>query len=241
MKWLIFAKRNWKELLRDPLTLIFSLVFPMGLLLLFTVIQKNIPVPLFELRSLTPGMVVFGNTFLALFASMLVSKDRGTSFLMRLYSSPMASSDFILGYLLPFLPLALCQCALTYGFSALLGLKLTWSMAVSGLLSLLTAVVFVSLGLLLGSVLSEKAVGGVCGALLTNLCAVLSGVWFDLELIGGWFKEIAFWLPFANGVELGRAAVEGTRLTPYLWWCLGYAVVTTAAAIIVFKGKMRVK
>ena len=241
MKWLVFAKRNAKEILRDPLTLIFGLGFPVILLLLLTLIQRNIPVSLFELESLTPGIVVFGYSFLSLFAALLVSKDRSTSFLLRLFSSPMAAADFILGYLLPLIPMAAVQCLLTYFAAALLGLTLTVHTLASGALSLLTAVMFISLGLLLGSVLNDKQVGGVCGALLTNLSAWLSGTWFSLELIGGWFRNIAFVLPFANGVELGRAAILGNygSLTPYLWWCLGYAVVLTAAAILVFRSKMK--
>jgi len=241
MKWLVFAGRNARELLRDPLTVIFGLGFPVILLLLLTLIQSNIPVSLFELESLTPGIVVFGYSFLALFAALLVSRDRSTSFLMRLFSSPMQASDYILGYLLPLVPMAAVQCLLTWLVAALLGLELTVHALASGTLSLLTAVTFISLGLLLGSVLNDKQVGGICGALLTNLSAWLSGTWFSLDLIGGWFRKIAFWLPFANGVELGRSAVVGSyeNLTPYLWWCLGYALVLTAAAIVVFRSKMR--
>lgn len=241
MRWLVFAKRNTKEILRDPLTLIFGLGFPVILLLLLTMIQKNIPVSLFELESLTPGIVVFGYSFLALFAALLVSRDRATAFLQRLYVSPMQAGDFILGYLLPLVPMAAAQCLLTDLVAAVLGLQLTVHTLASGALSLLTAVMFIALGLLFGTLLNDKQVGGICGALLTNLSAWLSGTWFSLDLIGGWFKKIAFLLPFANGVELGRAAVSGNyeEIFPYFWWCLGYAVVLLAAAIGIFRRKMR--
>lgn len=243
MKWLVFARRNGREILRDPLTLCFGLGFPVVLILLLTLIQRNIPVSLFELEQLTPGVVVFGYSFLALFAALLVSKDRSTSFLLRLFSSPMQAPDFILGYLLPMVPMAVGQCLLTHLVAALLGLQLTVHVLAAGALSLLTAVMFISLGLLLGSLLNDKQVGSVCGALLTNLSAWLSGAWFSLSLVGGWFARIAFWLPFANGVELGRAAILGRydNLTPYLWWCLAYALALTAAAIAVFRGKMRIR
>lgn len=240
MRWLVFAKRNTKEILRDPLTLIFGLGFPVILLLLLTMIQRNVPVSLFELEELTPGIVVFGYSFLALFAALLISKDRETSFLLRLFSTPLRASDYILGYLLPLLPMAVGQCVLTYVVAVLLGLEWTVTMLPAGALSLLTAMMFISLGLLLGSILNDKQVGGICGALLTNLSAWLSGTWFSLELIGGWFEKLAFWLPFANGVELGRAALAGADLLPYLWWCLGYALVVMAAAVLVFHKKMKI-
>ena len=240
MKWLVFAKRNAREILRDPLTLIFGAGFPVILLLLLTMIQRNIPVSLFELESLTPGVVVFGYSFLALFAALLISKDRATSFLLRLFSTPLRALDYILGYLLPLLPMAVVQCLLTYAVAMVLGLEWTVTMLPAGALSLLTALMFISLGLLLGSILNDKQVGGICGALLTNLSAWLSGTWFSLELIGGWFEKLAFLLPFANGVELGRAAPAGADLLPYLWWCLGYALVVTATAVLVFHKKMKI-
>ena len=241
MKWRSFAKRNIKEHLRDPLTMLFGLGFPLVLLLLLTLIQRNIPVSMFELEQLTPGIVVFGYSFLCLFGAFLVAKDRGSSFLLRLFSGPMEASDYILGYLLPLLPMAAAQCLLVYLTAGLLGLPLTVHTLAAGLLSLPVAAVFIALGLLLGSLLNDKQVGGVCGALITNLSAWLSGTWFSLELVGGWFEKIAFLLPFANGVELGRAAITGNydQLTPYLWWVLGYAVVLTAAAIAVFRSKMK--
>lgn len=238
MRWMVFARRNVKEILRDPLTLFFGIGFPVILLLLLTTIQRHVPVSIFQLDSLTPGIVVFGYSFLALFAALLVSKDRSTSFLMRLFVSPMTAADFILGYLLPMLPMAAAQCLLTYLTAALLGMTLSVRVLLAGVLSLLTAVLFISLGLLLGSLLNDKQVGGICGALLTNLTAWLSGTWFSLDLIGGWFQRIAFWLPFANGVELGRAAIAGASLLPWLWWCLGYAIVLTAAAIWTFRRRM---
>ena len=60
MRMLVFARHNAREILRDPLTAIFSLGFPVVILALLTAIQANIPAPLFVLDSLTPGIAVFG-------------------------------------------------------------------------------------------------------------------------------------------------------------------------------------
>lgn len=239
MKMLTFARRCARELLRDPINLIFGLGFPLVLLLLLSSLQANIPVSLFEIDTLTPGITVFGLSFLTLFSATLVSRDRESAFLQRLYTTPLTGADFILGYLLPMLPLALGQALVCFLFAIPLGLTVSGNIlfAILGIIPM--AVFNISLGLLFGSILGVKQVGGVCGALLTNLSAWLSGTWFSLDLVGGWFKKLAFALPFANGVELGRAAVNGTGLLPYLWWCLGYAVVLTAAAIVVFRGKMK--
>ena len=88
MKMLTFSSRVAKEILRDPLTLAFGLGFPIVLLLLMTAIQANIPVEIFALESLTPGIAVFGLSFMTLFSATIVAKDRSGSLLLRLYTTP---------------------------------------------------------------------------------------------------------------------------------------------------------
>ncbi len=235
-----FSGRNTKEMLRDPLNLAFGLGFPVVLLLLLTAIQRNIPVNLFQLERLTPGIAVFGLSFISLFSATLISKDRTTSFLMRLFASPMRASDYILGYTLPLIPMALAQALLCYLVAGLLGMQLTANALLAILVSLPAAALFIGIGLLCGSVFNDKQVGGICGALLTNLSAWLSGTWFDLDLVGGAFKKIAYALPFAHAVDAGRAAMSGefAAIMPHLWWVIGYAVVALVAAVLVFRKKM---
>lgn len=241
MRMISFAKRCTKEILRDPLNLMFGLGFPVVLLLLLTALQSNIPVSLFELKSLTPGITVFGLAFMTLFSSTLIAKDRESSFLQRLYTTPLKSRDFILGYMLPILPIAVTQSAICYLIAILLGLSVTMNIIYAILMILPIAIFYISLGLLCGSIFNVKQVGGICGALLTNLSAWLSGVWFDLELVGGTFKKIAYLLPFVHAVELERAVITGnfSEAFPHLYPVLGYAIVTTIGAVLLFLRQMK--
>lgn len=241
MRMLSFASRNAKEILRDPLTLLFGLGFPLVLLVLLSAIQANIPVPLFEIQHLAPGITVFGLSFITLFSATIIAKDRGSSLLRRLYTTPLTPSDFILGYTLPVLPMAIAQCVICYVAAIALGLPATVNILYAVLLIIPVSVLYIALGLLCGSVLTDKQVGGICGALLSNLSAWLSGVWFDLELVGGAFKKIAYALPFVHAVELERAALAGdlAGLLPHCWWVLGYAVVLLALAVCVFLRQMK--
>ena len=238
---LIFAKRNFKELLRDPITVAFGLGFPLGLLLLLSAIQANIPVPMFELPHLTPGITVFGLAFLSLFSATVIARDRTSAFLQRLYTTPLRPVDFILGYTLPLLPFAMAQCIVCYLAAILLGLEASVNMVYSVLASLPVSVVYIALGLLFGSLLNDKQVGGICGALLTNLSAWLSGIWFDLELVGGAFRDVAYWLPFVHAVELQRAVLAGdfSGIFPHIYWVLGYGAALTAIAVAMFLRQMR--
>jgi len=241
MKALAFASRNRKEILRDPLNLAFGLGFPVALLLLLTAIQSNIPVNLFELKNLTPGLAVFGLSFISLFSGTLIAKDKSTSFLMRLFASPLSAFDFILGYTLPLLPMAIAQSAITFVVAYFLGLSINLNILLALVVLIPSAVLFIAIGLLAGSVLNDKQVGGVCGALLTNLTAWLSGTWFDLNLVGGTFKAIADALPFVHAVNATKAAVVGdyAMIMPELYWVIAYAIAVFALATIAFKGKMR--
>ena len=241
MRMLTFAGRNTKEILRDPLNLFFGLGFPLVLLLLLSAIQANIPVALFEIQHLTPGITVFGLAFMTLFSATIIAKDRGSALLQRLYTTPLTAADFILGYTLPIIPIAMAQCVICYIAAILLGLEITVNILYAVVCIIPVALLYIGLGLLCGSVLTDKQVGGVCGALLTNLSAWLSGVWFDLELVGGVFQKIANLLPFVHAVELERAVLRGdfADVFPHLWWVLGYAAVILAAAVLLFLRQMK--
>lgn len=241
MRMLTFAGRNAKEILRDPLNLAFGLGFPLVLIGLLSLIQANIPVALFEIQHLTPGITVFGLSFMTLFSATLISKDRGSSFLRRLYTTPLTPTDFILGYTLPIVPIAVVQCVICYIAAILLGLPVTVNILFGVLFILPVAFLYIALGLLCGSVLNDKQVGGVCGALLTNLSAWLSGIWFDLELVGGTFKKIAYALPFVHAVDMLRAVLAGNLagIFPHIWWVLGYGIVLFAAAVLLFLRQMK--
>lgn len=241
MRMLAFAKRCMKEILRDPINLGFGLGFPLVLLLLLSAIQAKIPVSLFEIDALTPGIAVFGLAFMTLFSATLVARDRESAFLQRLYTTPLSGLDFILGYMLPLLPIALGQTVICYLVAVPLGLTISWHVlcAIAGTLPM--AVFHIALGLLCGSVLGVKQVGGICGALLTNLSAWLSGVWFDLHLVGGVFQRIANLLPFVHAVETGKCLLfgnfeaAGIHMLPVILYSIGI----TAAAVLCFLGQMK--
>ena len=241
MRMLTFATRNAKEILRDPLNLFFGLGFPLVLILLLSAIQANIPVELFEIQHLASGITGFGLAFMTLFSATLISKDRGSALLQRLYTTPLTSVDFILGYTLPVLPIAVAQSVICYLAAVVLGLDVTVNILYAVVSIVPVAVLYIALGLLFGSILNDKQVGGICGALLTNLSAWLSGVWFDLELVGGVFRKVAYALPFVHAVELERAVLSGAfaEVFPHLWWVLGYAAAAMVAAVLLFLRQMK--
>ena len=240
MRMMCFAKRTAKEILRDPINIIFGLGFEVVILLLLSVIQKNVPVSLFEIDYLAPAISVFGLSFTTLFSAMLISKDRQNELMARLCTTPMTSADFILGYTLPIIPMAVAQTAVCYITGVILGMKLTVNMLASIAVTIPISVFFIAFGLLCGSIFNDKQVGEICGALFTNLTAWLSGAWFDLKLVGGAFESIAKALPFVHAVDLQRSIIAGNYnvILSDALWVIGYCIVSVIIAVVVFTAKM---
>ena len=241
MRIITFAGRCTKEIMRDPINMGFGLGFPLVLLVLLSAIQANIPASLFEIDTLTPGITIFGLSFMTLFSATLIAKDRESALLQRLYTTPLTGFDFILGYMLPILPLAIAQALICYLFAIFLGLTVSVNILYAAIGIIPMAIFNIALGLLCGSVLGVKQVGGICGALLTNLSAWFSGVWFDLNLVGGIFKKIAYMLPFVHAAEMEKALFNGNFETAaqHVLPVLLYSVLAVAAAVFCFLRQMK--
>lgn len=244
MKTLTFAKRCSKEMWRDPLSFAFGIGFPVVLITMMSLLTRSLPeMPgdVFGVRVFAPAMAVFGQSFLLIFLGTLVTGDRSSSFLMRMFASPLRASDYIFGYTLPALPIAVVQSVVCLAYAMLFGLEPSLNLLLCVVVLLAPALLFISIGLLLGTIFpSPSAVGGI-SSLVINVCALLSGTWFPLDLMGGTFKKICELLPFAHAVNAAKAAVEGnySALPAELAWVLGYVAVIFLLAAAVFRRKMK--
>ena len=238
MRMIYFAKRNFKELVRDPLSLIFEIALPLFLLFIFQ--QFNIDADNYKLENFTPSIILFGFSFITLFSATLIAKDRTSSLLIRLGTSPMKSKDYILGYILSLLPIVLIQNILFFITALLMGLKCTISIIPTILVSMIISIFFISLGILIGSLVSEKATGGL-GSLVVQLVCFTSGMYFPKDMIGGFFAFICKILPFEACLNI----IQGTRqkefsnvtLTNIIVLSI-YFIIVIILSIIIFKKKM---
>ena len=244
---LAFSKRNIKELLRDPLSYIFCLGFPLVMLGIMSIVNESVPkeMTIFNIDSLSGGIAVFGLTFIMLFTCLSVSKDRSGAFMVRLYATPMTSVDFIAGYTLPVLVLSIAQMAITFAASFIVSLISGSSLNVAGLLIAVptlipSSVMMISFGVLFGSLFNEKAAPGLC-SIVISLAAILGGIWFDAEGTGGVMLNVCRILPFYHSTQAARAAIAmnfsgyGEHLLITVIW----AAAVTAAASLVFRTKMK--
>ena len=238
MRILNFAKRNFKEIVRDPLSLIFAIILPLFLLFIFQ--QINIPSESYNIENFTPGIVIFGFSFITLFTATLVAKDRSTSLLIRLGISPMKSVDYILGYMLSIIPMILIQNVLFFALALILKLPFTPYILLAILISVFISIIFISLGLIIGSLVSEKASSGI-SSIVVQLVAFTSGMYFPLELLGNGFATVCKVLPFESCVTILKAFVNAnfTLIEPRnIIVLLVYTILILVASILIFKKKM---
>jgi ABC-2 type transport system permease protein len=211
-----FYKRNFKESLRDPILYVFCLGFPIVMLVIFSVIEKYSAgnTPMFELKSLIPAIITFSYSFVTLALCLMVSKDRQTFFLKRLYSSPMKCRDFVLGYALVGVVIGLVQTLVCISFGFILAItQSTEYIPFTSLLLLIVSqlpmlVINVFLGVLIGCLFSDKSAPGVSSVFI-SLSGIMGGCWMPLESMGG-FETFCRFLPFYPSVYIGRV-VTGAK------------------------------
>ena len=216
-KVLNFYNRNVKETLRDPIIYIFCLGFPIAMFVLFYFINKYSGgnTPIFELNSLLPGIMVFSYSFVMLTIAIMVSKDKQTFFLKRLFSSPMKSYHFILGYFLLGLFIALFQtiiCIITGMFFSLISNAIFVSFGKIMLLvlsQLPIILINIFLGILLGTLFNDKTAPGICSVFI-SISGILGGCWMPLETMGS-FETFCRFLPFYPSVYIGRIITNSSN------------------------------
>ena len=237
MRMINFAKRNFKELIRDPLSLVFEIILPIFLLFIFQ--QINIPGETYKLENFTPGIILFGFSFITLFTASLVSKDRGSSLLTRLATSPMKAKDYILGYIISLLPIIIIQEISFFIVAIILGLNFSMNIIYTIFISLPISVLFISLGILIGSLVSEKATGGI-GSIVVQLVCFTSGMYFSKDLIGEVFSIICEILPFESCLTIIKGTLNNSDIVSIsnIIVFLIYIVLVTILSIVAFKKKM---
>jgi len=238
MRTLNFAKRNFKEIIRDPLSIIFAILLPLFLLFIFQ--QFNIPSENYKLQNFTPGIIVFGFSFITLFTAMLVSKDRTTSLLVRLGISPMKPIEYILGYMLSIIPIIIIQNVLFFILAVVLGLSFSINIIWAMLISIVIAILFIVTGIIIGSLCSEKASSGI-SSIIVQLVCFTSGMYFPRESLGKVFAKICEYLPFESAVTIIKGIMNNQLeiiSVRNIVVFFAYTVIILIMAVQIFKRKM---
>jgi len=247
MRAIVFAQRNAKEILRDPLSYVFCLAFPVVMLVAFYSLFYSPDVPLFAIDHLVPGITVFSFAFIMLYLALLVSKDRATSFLSRLYTSPMTTLDFVLGYAIPGIVIGVGQMLFCFGTAAVIGWVAGTPLSLTGtVLNIFSAFpalfMFIGFGILFGSVFSDKAAPGM-SSIIISLAGFLSGAWVPVDpnsTIGVVFTAFPFYPATSVGrIVMGSSSADPSNFWTYFLIVCAYAAVVFTLSVVVFRKKMQ--
>ena len=241
----ILTKRNLKEIFRDPISIIFMFGLPLLMEILFYVLFHG-QTSQFDMKYLAPGIVVFSQSFLALFVGLLLSVDRSTSFLTRLYVSKTRSYEFIFGYAFALIPIVLIQSILFFIVGGIIDSSIFGvGMILAILVSLITSLFYIAMGILFGALCNEKSVGGVA-SIVISCQSLLSGMWFPMDKISSTMINVMEALPFRSAALLVQNTMNGigdpfNDFVKPLLIVLAYTLVAFVVAILVFKKKMKDK
>lgn len=237
MRTINFAKRNFKEIIRDPISVIFAVMLPLFLLYIFQ--QFKIPSQAYKLINFTSGVIIFSFSFLTLFTAMLVSKDRTTSLLIRLGVSPMRPIEYIIGYIISLIPIVVMQSTLIFILAVILGLDLSINIIFAILVSIPISILFIGLGILIGSLFSEKASSGISSIVIQLVCFT-SGMYFDKNLLGSTFSKICDALPFESSLIIIKGILNDINMisTKNIILFVIYLLVILLFSSFSFKRKM---
>lgn len=246
-----FSKRNLLEISRDTLSYIFCIAFPIVMLIVMTLVNSSIPkeagMTIFRIDNLMGGIIIFGQTFVMLFTAITIAKDRSGSFLIRLFATPMKSSDFTYGYILPMILIAVVQALISSVAALIISLIVGVKLEISGILLTLAAMLpsafmFVAFGLIFGTLFNEKAAPGVC-SIIISLGSFVGGIWFDAEGAGGVLYKICRCLPFIYCTKTVRSAIKLDISWESFWLPLiivsASAAVLSGLGILCFKKRMK--
>lgn len=234
-----FAKRNFKEIIRDPLSVVFAILLPLVILFVFQ--QINIPNDSYKIENFTSGILIFGFSFISLFTAMLISKDRTSSLLIRMAVSPMKPFEYILGYMFSIIPLIFIQNICFFTLAIILGLSFSFYLILAVFVSLFISIIFIALGIIIGSLFSEKASSGI-SSIVVQLVSFTSGMYFPKELLGNVFAKICEYLPFESCVVILKAVMNNQFdliSSRNILVILFYTIIILVISIALFKKKMK--
>lgn len=237
MRTLNFAKRNIKELLRDPMSIVFSVLLPLFFLIIFQ--QFKIPTAEYALENFTPGIIIFSFAFVSLFTAQLIARDRCSSLLARLFASPMKAIEYVVGYTISLIPLALLQCILFFTTAILLGLSFSINVVYTIIALMPISILFIGLGIMIGCLVSDNAAGPL-SSLIVQLVTFTSGMWFPIETVGKVFGFICKILPFNRCLNVARSILNGLPINLFKEFAilLIYTIIIYVIVSVLFRRKM---
>jgi ABC-2 type transport system permease protein len=233
-----FLRMEIIRLLRNRRVLIFSMLMPAILLLIFGGLYgKDALNGVGAAAYLMVSMGLFGSMTAAIGSGGSIAVERGIGWNRQLRLTPLTPTAYILTKVVLSLVMALPPLLLTYLIGTLsLGVRLqasTWTLITLG--SWLGALPFAALGLLIGYVARPDSVQQISG-LLYMLLAAFGGIWVPVEQMPSLMHKIAEWTPAYWVGQVARSPLFHRSLDLQgVWMILAWTAVFGIVALRRFR------
>lgn len=203
----------------------------------------NIETEITNIDFIAPGVIIFGILIMIPTSARIMLRDKESRFLFRLLTTPVRPWEFIAGYSLSMGVIATAQIIVFILFGWLFGMDIVGSIWLAFLVFLLTAICCIGIGMVVASLSKSENQGESLSWLFSMPLAIISGVWFSIEMMPPYIQTMANAFPFAHAVSASRAIItRGVGLEAVggdVLFLVGWAVGIFAIGIILFGRTMR--
>jgi ABC-2 type transport system permease protein len=191
---------------------------------------------------IAPGIIVFGLLILIPTAARMMVRDKELGFLSRMLTTPTKPSEFIAGYSLCLLAIAVAQIVIFMLMGRLFGMDIVGNIGLAFVTFLLTGLCCIGIGMIIASLTKTQNQAEPLSWLISMPMATISGAWFAIEFMPTWLRSVAYAFPFAHSIDASRDILtRGTGLgavsNDYMFLGI-WTVVVFAAGILLFRRSM---
>ena len=169
--------------------------------------QVNLETDITEMDFITTGIIVFGLLIMIPTAGRIMLRDKETRFLQRMLTTPARPWEYIAGYSLSMVLLAIVQIFFFILLGWLFGMDIVGSLFLGFVVYLLTAIGSIGIGMVVASLSKSENQGEALSWLFSMPLAMVSGVWFSIEAMPSYIRTFANLFPYAHAVTASRAVL----------------------------------
>ncbi len=192
---------------------------------------------------IAPGIIIFGLLILIPTSARMIVLDKEKGFLSRLLTTPTRPWEFLLGYSLCLVAIAIAQIIIFMAVAWILGMNVVGSLWLAFLIFFLAGLCSIGIGMVVASLSkSENQSESLCWIFAMPL-AMLSGCWFSIEMMPSYLRNVAYAFPYAHTIDASRAVlIRGVgmgAISHELLFLAGWTAGIFIIGVFLFRKSMR--
>jgi ABC-2 type transport system permease protein len=157
---------------------------------------------------IAPGIIIFGLLIMIPTSARIMVHDKEKGFLARLLTTPLRPWEFLLGYSLCLVVIAIAQIIIFMVFGHWLGMNIVGNIWLAFLIFFLTGLCSIGIGMVVASLArTENQAEPLCW-LISMPLAMLSGSWFSIEMMPTYLRQVANLFPYAHAIDAARRVLS---------------------------------